>query len=82
MGNHKINNHQRREDVGEIKIDRNEAIERSKLIIQMLDKSYPFEENMPRDVREDIDRERQMLVLRSDWRSLSIEDLRKIANGQ
>lgn len=53
--------------------------ERGKLIEGMLDKIYPFKEGMPDVVRDSVDSDRQMLVMRTGWREMPIEELRKLA---
>lgn len=53
--------------------------ERGRLIESMLDKIYPFIPGMPEDVRQGVENDRQMLVLRSEWGSMPIEKLREVA---
>lgn len=53
--------------------------ERGKLIEGMLDKIYPFAPNMPDNVREGVESDRQMLVIRSGWSTMPIEELRQVA---
>jgi hypothetical protein len=54
--------------------------ERGRLIERMLDKIYPFSPGMPENVREGVESDRQMLVMRTDWSSMPIEKLRDLAN--
>lgn len=53
--------------------------ERGRLIEQMLDKIYPFSPDMPENIREGVEGDRQSLVLRTGWSSVPIEELRQVA---
>ena len=59
-----------------------EVEERGKLIEQMLNKIYPLDDVMPQEVREGVETDRQMLVLRVSWGTMPIKELRSIANGK
>lgn len=54
--------------------------ERGRLIGYMLDKLYPIDPDMPVDVREGVEADRQMLALRAGWGTMPIETLREIAS--
>jgi len=56
--------------------------ERPRLIIEMLDKINPIPKDAPREVREAIDIERQMLAMQAGWTTMPLEELRKVAQGQ
>jgi len=60
----------------------NEFEERIILIEQMLDKIYPFEHGMSEEVRDSVDSNRQMLVMRAGWNTMSIVELRRVAAGR
>ena len=55
-----------------------EIEERGRLIEQMLDKIYPLNPKMPEAVREGVEADRNMLVLRTGWGAMPIEELRKL----
>lgn len=54
----------------------NEFEEKGRLIETLLDKSMPILECAPNDVKEAIDAERQMLVMRAGWNSMTVAELR------
>ncbi len=60
--------------------EESEFEERGRLIEQMLDKIYPFSSDMSEDDREGVENDRQMLMMRADWGSLPLEELRQIAS--
>ncbi|MBI2676847.1 MAG: hypothetical protein HYX21_02800 [Candidatus Yanofskybacteria bacterium] len=60
----------------------NEFEERGKLIEQMLDKIYPFHPKMPENIREGVETDRQILVMRAGWNTMPIEELRRVAAGR
>ena len=60
--------------------DESEFEERGKLIEKMLDKIYPFNPGMSAEVREGVEIDRQMLLLRTGWGQMPIEELRVLAN--
>lgn len=56
-----------------------EQEERAALIQDMLDKIMPFPNDATEQDRQTIDAERQALVLRTEWTSMTIEKLRQVA---
>lgn len=60
-------------------VAKSEFEERYDLIDTMLDQIYPFPQNVSDSDREAIDADRQMLVLRTGWGSMSLAELRALA---
>ncbi len=58
-----------------------EITERGELILAILDKIKPIPKNAPGNVQDEIDTDRQILVLRAGWNTMPLEELRKIAAG-
>lgn len=56
--------------------------EKNKLINSILDKIYPFEGCMDEKTKKRVDNDRQLLVIRAGWGSLSIEELRAKAKAK
>ena len=63
-------------------MNENEFEERGKLIEKMLDKIYPLHPKMPESIREGVETDRQMLVMRTGWNTMSIAELRRVAAGR
>ena len=55
--------------------------EKAELIEKILDKIKPIPKDAPQDVQDATDMERQALVLRAGWNNMSIEELKKMAEG-
>ena len=54
----------------------NEFAEKAELIEQILDRINPIPEDAPDDVKEAIDSDRQILVMRAGFSQMSVEELR------
>ena len=54
----------------------NEFVEKAELIEQILDKIYPIPKNAPDEVKEAVEVNRQMLVMRAGFIYMSIEELK------
>lgn len=61
--------------------EESEFEERGRLIEQMLNDIYPFRPDMSEADREGVEQDRQSLVLRTDWGTMPIEELRSVASG-
>jgi hypothetical protein len=57
---------------------KSEFEEKYELIDKMLDQIYPFPPDVSESDREAIDNERQMIVLRTGWGSMSVAELRAL----
>jgi len=60
--------------------EQQEAVERAELITTILDRIKPIPKNAPQNVQDDIDSERQMLVMRAGWNKMPIAELRNLVN--
>lgn len=58
-----------------------ENTERARLICKLLDKYEPIPKDAPRDIRERMDVERQVLVMRLGWNRMPVEQLRDALEG-
>jgi len=51
--------------------------EKAELIEKILDKMIPFPKNAPEEIKEKIDSDRQMLIIRAGFNLLSVEELKR-----
>ena len=54
--------------------------EKGRLIQTILDRIKPIPESAPDDVKDAIDAERQMLVMREGWNNMSVSQLQALAD--
>jgi len=54
--------------------------EKGRLIETILDRIKPIPESAPDDVKDAIDAERQMLVMRAGWCNMSVAELQAMVN--
>ena len=54
--------------------------EKGRLIETILDRIKPIPESAPDDVKNTIDAERQMLVMRAGWSNMSVAELQVMVN--
>jgi len=52
--------------------------EKGRLILTILDRIKPIPESAPDEVKDAIDTERQILVMRAGWNNMSINELRAL----
>jgi hypothetical protein len=54
---------------------------KAELIATILDRIKPIPEDAPDDIKQNIDVERQLLVIRTGWNKMSIEELENLKNN-
>jgi len=59
-----------------------EFADKARLIETILDRIKPIPESAPDDVKDAIDTERQMLVIRAGWNNMSVAELQALVNNK